>query len=62
MEKSAHSSDKYAAALQKNINQNPFTSEQSVVKEKPFVDINKVAKSASKEIDKAKKRIRKLFK
>jgi triacylglycerol lipase len=56
-----HASGKYAAAVQKNINKNPFASKTGVVKEKPLVNVNKASKSARKKINKAKMSFRGLF-
>lgn len=44
----AHSSDKYAAAIAKNIAYNPFTDNAQVIKEKPLINISKTAANVDK--------------
>lgn len=63
---SAHSSEKYLAAVKKNINNNPFTANNSIAKEKPLLKIDKeikeVSKAAGKKANKVIKDIGKVFK
>lgn len=56
---SAHSSDKYVKALEKNIDYNPVTSDVQVIKEKAVVNLNKEVDKASKSIKKETKKVAK---
>jgi triacylglycerol lipase len=52
---SAHSSDKYAAAIAKNIGHNPFTSDARAIKEKPVIKLSKTASKVDKTAEKLAK-------